>query len=104
LAHQADRFKKLNQNIIAIAFLGTPHRGTDLAKVLKTLLRISFSETRFVRDLSPNSQTIKDINEAFGERSKGLELASFYEGTGMPIVGVLISYDPLSSILILCRL
>jgi len=54
------------------------------------LLNISFSETRFVRDLSPDSQSIKEINDAFGERSKGLKLASFYESTGMPIVGVLV--------------
>jgi len=54
------------------------------------LLNISFYETRFVRDLSPDSQSIKEINDAFGERSKGLKLASFYESTGMPIVGVLV--------------
>jgi len=78
----------MTQNTIAVAFLGTPHRGADLADILKTLLNISFSESRFVRDLSPNSQSIKEINDAFGERSKQLELASFWESTGMSLVGV----------------
>jgi hypothetical protein len=72
---------------MATAFLGTPHRGADLADVLKMLLNLSFSETGFVRDLSPNSQSIKEINDTFGERSDYLELALFWESTGMPCVG-----------------
>jgi hypothetical protein len=90
MAHNFQRYHQITQNTIAIAFLGTPHRGANLANVLKTLLNISFSETRFVTDLSPESQSIKEINDAFGDRSKGLELASFYESTGMAVVGVFI--------------
>jgi hypothetical protein len=88
MAYNTDRYHQIMQNIVAIAFLGTPHRGADLADVLKTLLNISFSKSRFVRNLSPNSQSIKDINDAFGERAKGLELASFWESTGMSLIGV----------------
>jgi hypothetical protein len=87
-AHIIERYHKITQNTIAVAFLGTPHRGADLADLLKTLLNISYSETRFVRDLSPSSQSIKEINDAFGERAKELELASFWESTAMPVIGV----------------
>jgi len=90
MAHNVQRYHQITQNTIAIAFLGTPHRGADLANVLKTLLNISFSETRFVKDLSPESQSIKEINDAFGDCSEGLELTSFYESTGMAVIGVLI--------------
>jgi hypothetical protein len=87
-ARMTERYNRVGQNTIAIAFLGTPHRGADLANLLKTVLYISFSETKFVQDLSPKSQSIKDINDGFGECSKDLELASFWESTGMAPVGV----------------
>ena len=89
MAHSSKRDHQITQNTIAIAFLGTPHRGSDLANVLKTLLKVSFSETKFVNNLSPENQSIKEINDAFGNCSTGLELASFYESTGMAVIGVL---------------
>ena len=77
------------KNTIAIAFLGTPHRGADLANTLNRLLKVSFSQKRFVKDLVPHSQSIKEINDAFGERSTGLELAfRFWESTGTAVIGV----------------
>jgi len=87
-AHNIGMYKSIIKNTIAIAFMGTPHRGADLANLLKGLLSITFSETRFIRDLSPASQAIKDINDSFGERSGGLKLASFWESTGMLPAGV----------------
>ena len=88
MAHSIERYNRVTQNTVAISFLGTPHRGANLANLLKTLLNISFSESRFVTDLSPSSQSIKEINDAFGERSNQLELASFWESTSMSVVGV----------------
>jgi hypothetical protein len=93
-AHNIERYRQITKNTIAIAFLGTPHRGADLANVLKTLLNVTFSESKFVNDLSPDSQTIKEINDAFGERSRGLQLASFWESTGMALAGVLVLHYP----------
>jgi hypothetical protein len=69
-------------------FLGTPHRGADLAKMLQCLLNVTFSDRKFVKDLSPDSQTIKEINDTFDEHSSGLELASFWESTATPVIGV----------------
>ena len=88
MAHSIERYNRVTQNTVAIAFLGTPHRGANLANLLKSLLNISFSESRFVTDLSPSSQSIKEINDAFGECSKQLELASFWESTAVSLVGV----------------
>lgn len=69
-------------------FIGTPHRGADLSNILKGLLNVSFQEATFLGDLSPASQTIKNINHSFGERIEGIKLASFWESVGMPAVGV----------------
>jgi hypothetical protein len=41
-----------------------------------------------VKDLSPASQSIKEINDAFGDRTKMIKLVSFWESSGMPMVGV----------------
>jgi len=87
-AHNNSRYSQIKKNTIGIAFLGTPHRGADLAKMLKTLLDVSFSERKFVKDLLPGSQTIKEINEAFADHAQTLQLASFSESTGMTLVGV----------------
>ena len=88
MAHNIKRYEQIIKNTVAITFLGTPHRGADLAKTLNSLLNFTFSDAKFVKDLSPDSQSIKEINDTFGERSKGLELASFWESTGKTMVGV----------------
>ena len=84
-AHNNEIYRQINKNTIGIVFLGTPHRGADLAKMLKSLLDVSFSETRFVKDLVPNSQVIKEINDAFADRAKTLRLASFWESRGTTV-------------------
>ena len=76
-------YHQINKNCIGIAFFGTPHRGADLGKLLKALLDASFSQTKFVSDLKPASQIIKEINDAFPDRAKTLQLASFWESTEM---------------------
>jgi hypothetical protein len=87
-AHNNSRYSQIKKNTIGIAFLSTPHRGADLAKMLKSLLDVSFSERKFVKDLLPDSQIIKEINDAFAEHAQALQLASFSESTGMGLVGV----------------
>jgi hypothetical protein len=63
MAHNIERYRQISQNTIAIAFLGTPHRGVNLANLLKTILDVSFSEAKYIRDLLPDSQSIKNIND-----------------------------------------
>lgn len=69
-------------------FLGTPHRGADLARVLNRLLNITFARQIFVDQLCPNSEVISEINDAFRDRSLQLDLISYYESTGIRGVGV----------------
>ena len=82
VAHNNEIYRQINKNTIGIVFLGTPHRGADLAKLLKALLDVTFSETRSVTDLVPGSQIIKEINDAFPDRARNLQLASFWESRG----------------------
>jgi hypothetical protein len=71
-----------------MVFLGTPHRGAELAKLLNGILSFGFAKRPFVKDLIASSQAIKEIDDVFGEVSSTLGLASFWESQGMPVIGV----------------
>jgi hypothetical protein len=60
-------------------FLGTPHRGADLAGMLNLILDVSFGSRKFVQQLKPESDAIKSINENFAHRSKSFKLVSYFE-------------------------
>jgi hypothetical protein len=69
-----------------VAFFGTPHCGSDLARwgsVFANILRsASFgisTNARLVKDLQSNSDVLRHISKSFAERGKGLEIVSFYE-------------------------
>jgi hypothetical protein len=71
---------------------GTQHRAISpilhslallIAAEILPIFSRPYSTSAFLRpDLSPNSQSVKEINDAFGERPKELELVSFWESTG----------------------
>lgn len=71
--------KPLADRIRAMYFLGTPHRGSDLAKLLKKVLRIVSSAPIYVGELMRDSAVLQAINDEFHHYSAGLELWSFYE-------------------------
>jgi hypothetical protein len=81
-------YAQVLRNVKGVICLGTPHRGADLAKLLKIFLAATFSPRIYVDQLKPNSEMIQEINRAFLDRSLSLELASFYESTGMRSLGV----------------
>lgn len=81
-------YTNIVKNTKAIIFLGTPHRGADLANHLSKLLLISFAKKIFVNQLRPESETIEEINNSFRDRSESLELISYYESTGISPTGV----------------
>lgn len=60
-------------------FLGTPHPGTYLARILNLVLRASFSSRSFIKQLRPNSDAIAAINNGFVHRVEPLKLISFFE-------------------------
>jgi|ERR1700722_18890143 hypothetical protein len=84
-----DSFKDIIASVSAIVFLGTPHHGSSLAKVLNRLLAASIigpSPKQYVADLAENSPTIEDLNEQFRSLPSKLRIASFYE-TRYTIIG-----------------
>jgi triacylglycerol esterase/lipase EstA (alpha/beta hydrolase family) len=88
MAHDIDRYNRITKNSAAIIFLGTPHRGVHLDNLLKSILNVSFSNAKYHKDVSPNSQSINEINDAFADQAKGLKLASFWESIETGSAGV----------------
>jgi hypothetical protein len=87
-AHNDPQYTKIRDNVKAIIFLGTPHRGSNFAPYLSKLLHVSFAGKEFVDDLHPKSTMIRNINENFRHRTETLELVSFFESKGMQGIGV----------------
>ena len=87
-AYNDSMYVKLLADIKGIVFFGTPHRGSDLAPLLSNLLSAILTERIFIEQLQPGSETIKEINHAFRDRTLSIHLVSFTESTAMRPVGV----------------
>lgn len=79
LARQDPTCQALAGRIHSIFFLGTPHRGSNLASVLDNMASMAFGKKQFVRDLIPNSSALTEMNDAFRHYALDLRLWSFYE-------------------------
>jgi hypothetical protein len=79
LARQLSEYDEFSRRVRAIFFLATPHRGSNLAKVLKRILQVTLGARPFVSDLIPNSSAIQSVNDEFPHHCQDLQLHSFYE-------------------------
>ncbi|KAK2882748.1 hypothetical protein FQN49_000060 [Arthroderma sp. PD_2] len=73
----------------SIYFIGTPHKGSDLAKTLENILSI-YTPPEYVTALKHGSGTITAINDEFGRCCDDLELWSFYETARLSPLGSLV--------------
>lgn len=82
---------------IAVAFLGTPHRGSELAPFAKGIVDILKlvnirMNGNILEPLKRNSQVLADIEDSFSNwlRKKGsrFDLTCFYEELGLPVTGL----------------
>ena len=67
--------------VSGMAFLSTPHRGTNLAETLNRILKVSLmaSPMQFISELSIGSQTLQRLNKQFRHAAPRLQIVSFYE-------------------------
>ncbi|GKZ47041.1 hypothetical protein AbraIFM66951_010381 [Aspergillus brasiliensis] len=79
LAREDPTLKEIASRIHTLYFLATPHRGSDLAKTLANVLRVSFGPKPFVLELERNSDSIQSINDSFRHVADQLHIWSFYE-------------------------
>ncbi|KAH6632537.1 hypothetical protein F5144DRAFT_513009 [Chaetomium tenue] len=81
LAKQDKRASDLAERIECMFFLGTPHRGSDYARLLNNVLRAStiLSSKQYIADIARNSGAITAINDEFRFFADDLHIWSFYE-------------------------
>ncbi|KAL8699347.1 MAG: hypothetical protein Q9201_006059 [Fulgogasparrea decipioides] len=79
LAREDPSAKELASRIHTLYFLATPHRGSDLTKILMNIMKVSFGQKAFVGELDRNSASIDSINDSFRHHAEDLQLWSFYE-------------------------
>ena len=72
MRHLADR-------IHTFYFLATPHRGSDFAKTLRNILKITYGRKNYVDELLRDSRSIWSVNDSFRHYANDLHLWSFYE-------------------------
>jgi hypothetical protein len=91
-----ERYKQADLHTIAIAFLGTPHRGSSFASYAHGIAYIMKSipkrtNANILGLLKPGSEVLTDLEESFGIwlRKKGdrVQVAPFYEELELPVVG-----------------
>jgi WD40 repeat protein/pimeloyl-ACP methyl ester carboxylesterase len=69
----------LAHRIKAMVFLATPHRGSDSADLLHSILEVTGSDKQYVNDLMKSSPSLEAINDEFPNYVDELEIWSFFE-------------------------
>ncbi|KAI0601591.1 hypothetical protein F4775DRAFT_404833 [Biscogniauxia sp. FL1348] len=75
------RYASLVSSIKGVVFLSTPHRGSDLARLLNKILSatVGLTPKHYVTELIQNGPFLRMINEQFRHLAPSLQIFSFYE-------------------------
>jgi hypothetical protein len=84
LAHDDKTDRELSERIRCIFFLATPHRGSDYAAVLNSVLKYAgvtglASSREYIKDLATGSASTQLINNEFARHTENLTIYSFCE-------------------------
>ncbi|KAI9748775.1 MAG: hypothetical protein M4579_007119 [Chaenotheca gracillima] len=87
LGQNDPHYEEIILSVQAILFLGTPHRGSNLAESLNRILSISpmNSTKQYISDLHKSSAALEDLNEQFRNFASQVQLFSFYETLLTPL-------------------
>ena len=88
LARQDSAAADIAARFHSIFFLGTPHRGSDMASMLESMLTVARGKKAYVTDLVPNSRALSTINDTFRHYASSLRLWSFFETLPVRAAGV----------------
>lgn len=98
LSEQAadDHLRQLHLDTVAVAFLGTPHRGSGLAPYAKGVANVLKLTKRVNSDildvLQRNSQVLADVEDSFAtwlrKRGSSVDITCFFEELELPAFGM----------------
>jgi len=96
IAHERSRYESILKSVKGIIFMGTPHRGADIAYWSGLLGKIAnipllgSLKTDVLKDLEPKSRTLGDISSQFVERGRSFQIFSLYERVMMAGINSLV--------------
>ena len=83
----------------AVIFMGTPHRGADVAswanlaaRAFRALHMNTATNTSLLSDLEGNSETLKQISQQFVERGSTIKMKTFYETRKLDYMNCLVCF------------
>ncbi|RKK89759.1 hypothetical protein BFJ68_g16634 [Fusarium oxysporum] len=87
LARQDPSFHDLAMRMEAMLFLGTPHRGSNLAQTLNSMLHATatLSPRSYISNLSQQNELLSMLNDSFRHYASDVSLYSFYESRATEI-------------------
>ncbi|KAK0652530.1 hypothetical protein B0T16DRAFT_406350 [Cercophora newfieldiana] len=88
LARQDPAAADVASRFHSMFFLGTPHRGSEMASILENMLTVAWGKKPFVADLVPNSRACASINDTFRHYAPSLRLWSFFETLPVRAAGI----------------
>ncbi|XP_055694540.1 protein SERAC1 [Lutzomyia longipalpis] len=95
LSHQNEKIKDIGANTRGIMFLGTPHRGTPVAK-LKQHTQMLLSPTLEVREMEENAKSLLALHSDFIDKvlksNPNVEIVSIAEGLPTILTSFKLSY------------
>ncbi|KAI0133837.1 ankyrin repeat protein [Xylariales sp. AK1849] len=94
---KAGQFSTLLNCVQGVVFMGTPHRGSDLAPwgaILSSMLRAaslgSSTNSQLTKDLEQNSRVLNAISASFVDRGQDLKIFSLYETEKLDYLNALV--------------
>lgn len=94
IAHErSERYSAISRDTYGVLFMGTPHRGSDMAfwttviGKMADIFTLGSIRTQLLQDLQPKSACLGMICSQFVERAQSLRIFTFYERLrihGMP--------------------
>lgn len=73
------RYLDIRPRLHSFYFLGTPHRGSELADILGNILFLSVGNKSYVQALRPHSDLIASLHDQFRHHYDGIQIHTFYE-------------------------
>ncbi|POR32065.1 Uncharacterized protein TPAR_07738 [Tolypocladium paradoxum] len=99
LARQSPSHEQLAARFHSFFFLATPHRGSNLAKVIRNWMQLTGAPKPYLKDLSANSDALTEANLSFQPYARDLHIWSFFETRPMSDIPEVLVVDKFSAVL-----
>jgi protein SERAC1 len=93
----------LLSSVCGVVFMGTPHRGSNVAYWSKILANVvhtaqlgNSTSSRLLSDLQKNSSILSEISSQFVERGSALQIRTFYETEKVDFLNCVVCYSILT--------